>query len=116
MKTTSLPSRNSRNRSPVGRGLLLIPFVLACFSLSPEARAVCQDACLTNNNTVQGDDALSKNSGTENTAIGFDVLRDNTTGSDNTATDAWALVLNTTGYGNTANGDSALTVNTTGGS
>jgi Chaperone of endosialidase len=116
MKTTTLSLKHSMNRTSYRLALLLIPLVLACFALSPQARATCQDACLTNNNTVQGDDALSKNSGTDNTAIGFHVLRDNTAGSDNTATGALALVLNTTGYGNTANGDSALTVNTTGGS
>ena len=30
----------------------------ACFAFSPEADAACQEGCLTNNNTVLGDDAL----------------------------------------------------------
>src|SRR5713226_9289324 len=51
MKTTTLPLRNLMNRSPL-RAFLLIPFVLACFGLSPQARAVCQEGCdLSNNNT-----------------------------------------------------------------
>src|SRR5262249_4357458 len=59
-------------------------FAFACFGLLPQARATCQDACLTNNNTVQGDDALiSLTSGAENTAVGSSTLDSNTTGSDN---------------------------------
>src|SRR5260370_22675582 len=44
MKTTTLPLRNLMNRSPL-RPFLLIPFVLACFALSPQARAVCEEGC-----------------------------------------------------------------------
>jgi hypothetical protein len=33
-------------------------FAFACFALSPRAQAACQDGCLANQNTVQGDDAL----------------------------------------------------------
>ena len=61
-------------------------FALACFALSPQARAVCQDACLTNSNTVQGEDALiSLTSGIQNTAMGFQALFGDTTGDNNTA-------------------------------
>src|SRR6267142_1581386 len=59
---------------------VLIALTLGCFALSPQARAVCQDACLTNNNTVQGDDALiSLTTGADNSAIGQGALNTNTT-------------------------------------
>ena len=46
-------------------------FAFACLALAPQARAVCQDACLPNHNTVQGDDALfSLTTGIGDTAIG----------------------------------------------
>jgi len=90
-------------------------FALACFTLSPQARAVCQDACLTNSNTVQGDDALiSLTTGTDNTAIGFNALLSNTTGAGNIAIGSVALGANTGGTENTATGVFALTANTTG--
>jgi hypothetical protein len=115
MKTTILPLRNLMNRSPL-RAFLLIPLVLACFALSPQARAVCQEGCDTVNfNTFLGDDALVNNTtGFGNTAIGSSALASNTTGTDNTATGYAALYSNTTGYLNTAIGEAALTFNTTG--
>ena len=105
-------------------------------TVSPQAQATCQDACLTNDNTVQGDDALiSLTTGTDNTAIGFDALYSNTSGfwntaigsgalfsniggidpegNYNTATGVEALYSNTTGSNNTANGFNALYSNTT---
>jgi hypothetical protein len=106
--------------------------VFACFAHSQPALATCQEGCLTNNNTVLGDDALLGNTtgnrntatgfqtllnnttGLENTAIGHAALYSNTTGSVNTAVGANALQDNTTGNGNTATGDSALLENTTG--
>jgi hypothetical protein len=70
-------------------------FVLACFALSPQARAVCQDGCLTNDNTVLGDGALIKLTyGRYNTATGFNALMSNTEGDDNTANGFKALWLN----------------------
>jgi hypothetical protein len=88
---------------------------LACFGLSPQARAVCQDACLTNFNTVQGNDALfSLTFGVENTAIGFGALFSDTSGSDNTAIGFRALSSDTTGRTNTAIGSAALFRNRTG--
>jgi hypothetical protein len=108
-------------------------FALACFALSPQAGATCQDACLTNNNTVQGDNALiSLTTGTDNTAIGFNALYTDTIsgnntavgsyalysdtigGGDNTATGAFALQANASGFGNTAIGSQALLNSTTG--
>ena len=103
------------NRSPLLRAFLLIPLVLACFALSPQARAVCQEGCLTNQNTALGDDALLNNAGDNNTAVGFDALLNNTTGFFNTAVGANALNANTVGIENTAIGNQALFFNTTGG-
>jgi hypothetical protein len=100
--------------------LVLIALTLACFALSPQAQATCQDACLSNNNTVQGDDALiSLTTGTNNTAIGFQALYSNVggvgfDGSYNTATGSGAMEANTTGFNNTATGIGALVFNTTG--
>ena len=102
-------------QSPLRLGFLLIPLALGCFALSPHARAVCQEGCLTNNNTVLGDDALfSVTTGFDNTALGFEALFSLTTGSANTATGWTALQNNTTGFNNTANGSNSLARNTTG--
>jgi Chaperone of endosialidase len=91
-------------------------FALACFALSPQARAVCQEGCdLTNDNTFLGEDVLVNNTtGAGNTAVGFDALLDNTTGFDNTATGVGALLNNTIGSENTANGAEALLSNGSG--
>jgi len=127
MKTTTLSSKHSRNRS----SWLLIPLALACFALSPQARATCQEGCGTTNNTFLGDNALISNiTSNDNTAIGFQALLSNTTGNyntaigsqalynnnayDNTATGVQALYNNATGSVNTANGFRALLSNTTG--
>jgi hypothetical protein len=102
------------NRSPL-RAFLLIPLVLACFALSPQARAVCQEGCLTLENTVLGNDALASNTtGERNTAIGSAALFSNTTAFNNTATGFEALQLNTTGTNNTATGADAMEINTSG--
>jgi hypothetical protein len=105
------------NRAPCRLALVLIPLVLACFALVPQARATCQEGCGTHFNTVLGDEALVNNtSGVFNTAIGSGALTFNTTGFDNTGTGANALTSNTTGYANTAIGEGALHMNTTGNS
>jgi hypothetical protein len=103
------------NRSRLRRGLFLTALVLACFGLSPQARAVCQEGCDgNNNNTFLGDDALINNTtGNSNTAIGLDALFSNTIGSDNTAIGFNALENNTTGISNIAIGAFALGNNTT---
>ena len=82
------------------RGVLLIPFALACFALSSQARATCQQGC--------GFPDPS------NTFLGQDTLISNTIGSDNTAVGSDALYNNTSGFQNTAMGDQALYNNTTG--
>jgi hypothetical protein len=130
MKTTTLPLKHSMNRGSFRLVLLLIPLALGGFALSPQARATCQEGCLTDQNTVLGDDALLNNFGSDNTAIGFNALLINTDGSDNTAigdsalfnndgsfntaTGSFAHYFNTTGSFNTATGLSALQSNTTG--
>jgi uncharacterized coiled-coil protein SlyX len=94
---------------------VLVALAFACFALVPQARAVCQEGCLSSNNTALGEDALISNTtGFDNTAIGLDALFSNTTGSANTATGWTALQSNTTGFNNTANGSNSLARNTTG--
>jgi Chaperone of endosialidase len=93
---------------------VLIALMLGCFGLLPQARAVCQEGCLTDQNTVLGDDALLNNTGMFNTAIGSNGLLNNTTGSYNTATGSNVLLNNTTGFYNTATGHAALVAKTTG--
>ena len=94
---------------------VLVAVAFACFALVPQARAVCQEGCLSSNNTALGEDALISNTtGFDNTAIGLDALFSNTTGSANTATGWTALQSNTTGFNNTANGSNSLARNTTG--
>lgn len=90
-------------------------FALACFALSPQARAVCQDGC-DSGNTFLGEEALANNSpsGFYNTAIGFWALLSNTDGDNNIAVGNSALKDNTTGNYNTATGDNTLGNNTTG--
>jgi len=102
------------NPSPVRRVFLLIPLVLICFALSPQARAVCQQGCLTDQNTVLGDNALLNNTGIGNTAIGDDALLSNTAGFSNTAVGHLALANNIMGNFNAAVGNNALNFNTTG--
>ena len=101
--------------SPLRHGSFFTALVLACFAFAPQARAVCQEGCLTNTNTVLGDDALLSNTtGNSNTAIGFQALINNTNGFGNTAAGWQALSSNTTGAFNTATGVVALQDNTTG--
>jgi hypothetical protein len=118
MKTKTSSTTNSMNGSSRHCGTLaavLITLVLVCFALSPAARAACQEGCLTNDNTVLGDDALfSLTTGFSNTALGFNALSSNTIGRENTATGDQALLDNTEGYENTASGTNALSSNTEG--
>jgi len=100
--------------SPLRSGFLLITLALACFALSPQARAVCEEGCDTNANTFLGDGALANTTtGAENTATGAGALGLNTAGSRNTASGSGALQNNTTGSDNTAIGFATLSRNTT---
>jgi hypothetical protein len=94
----------------------LVPLALACFALTPQARAQdCRQGCdLGLSSTFLGEAALLFNSGDANTAVGAEALNFNTTGRFNTATGAGALQSNTTGGFNTATGTVALSSNTTG--
>jgi hypothetical protein len=114
MKTIILLFRNSMKRSLLRRSLFIIP-LLASLALSPTGRSACQEGCLTNQNTVLGDDALLSNTtGVSNTAIGFNALYGNTQGINNTAIGGTALFSNTNGFDNVAVGYGALLSNTTG--
>jgi hypothetical protein len=110
--------RNSISPATAGRGFLLLPLALACFALSPTARAVtpAPDGGYPGNNTAEGTNALlNLTTGANNTATGFGALLSNTSGGSNTATGVDALFNNTTGTQNTATGVEALANNTTGG-
>ena len=77
----------------------------ACFVLSPQARAACEEGCdPVNFNTFFGEDALLDHSGVSNTAIGVSALVSNTTGIDNTAIGFQTLFSNSTGGANTERG------------
>jgi uncharacterized coiled-coil protein SlyX len=115
MKTEALLTTNSMNRSSLRSGFLLIAVAFAWFAPAPVARAACQQGCLTNNNTVLGDDALLSNTaGNSDTAIGFQALFSNISGWENTATGDTALFSNTTGWRNTATGVRSLYSNANG--
>ena len=104
------------NRSPL-RAFLVIPFVLACFALSPSALAVtpAPDGGYPGNNTAEGEDALfSLTAGVNNTAIGAEALYLITSGQSNTAIGQQALHQSTTGNYNTALGFQTLWSNTIG--
>ena len=131
MYTTTAPLSNSIDPLRLLSGFILIPLALACFALSPTARA--EDGGLPNDSTAEGINALvnQNNSGAYNTAMGFSALGALTSASNNTAigyeallnnqadsntATGWrALYSNTNGGGNTADGYSALQSNTTGG-
>jgi hypothetical protein len=97
MKMTTFPLKHSMNCSHCPLASLLIPLALACFALSPDAKAVCENGCGTIRNTFLGDDALLSNTtGNDNTAIGLEALVSNQTGSANTANGHNALALGPT--------------------
>ncbi len=106
---------NSHSRPPLRCGFLLIGLVLAWFTLAPQARAVCQEACLTNDNTAFGEDTLiNVTTGTDNVALGHSALSSDTTGLNNTAAGDDALTVNVSGFNNTGIGWHALDSNTIG--
>ena len=79
---------------------LVFLVAFACFPVALEAQVVFQEGCLTNENTVLGDDALlSLTSGAWNTALGFDALSSNTTGNFKPATGVLALSSQATANG-----------------
>jgi hypothetical protein len=111
------------NRTPYQLGLLLIPLVLACFALSPQARAVDPppDGGYPGFNTAEGQNALlGLTTGVANTGVGWYSLWSNTDGSFNTGVGTGTLLFNVgnqstfDGVSNTAIGAAALLLNTTG--
>jgi hypothetical protein len=114
MKTTTLSLGNLMNRLPLPA--FLFPFVLACFVLLPQVRAVSPspDGCYNNFTTAEGCDALnSLTTGSGNTALGWRSLFLDSTGSSNTGVGGGALALNNADS-NTAVGAAALLLNTIG--
>src|SRR5207237_462099 len=107
-KMATLFTIHSIIRSPWRCGFLLIPLVLACLMLSSTAEAA------PSTDTSYGTQALPNKSGVNDTAFGFQALKNNTIGGCNTATGSQALLNNTEGATNTANGGLALFSNTFG--
>src|SRR5215471_11194506 len=101
LATTSLATKLTRC-SPLRRAFFLTLLMLGCLALSPAAQSAPKD------NTSLGSMALSKTTGTDDTALGFQALPSNTTGSFNSATGSQALFNNTTGLASTAVGFQAL--------
>jgi len=114
-------------------GQVTLIFTLACFALSPTARAVtpAPDGGYPNDNTAEGEDALfdlDVNNSTDNTAVGFDAMSLTTVTVGNTAVGSQAmefagsggfnvgigfesLFQNGSGEDNTAVGSSAMGLN-----
>ncbi len=114
LKTTNQSARNAISFSPLRRGLLLIPLVLACFGFAPGMQAATEGD-LGKGNTVEGSGALqSLTTGIHDTALGYQTLFLDTIGNYNTATGSQAL-RNNTADNNTADGFQALLKSTTGG-
>src|SRR5882724_6405193 len=110
MKTTTLQLKRSINRSSCALALLLVPLALACFSLSPTARAVtpAPDQCPPNFNARTGCHSLyDLTTGVGNAALGWHALAENSDASFSTGIGAGALSTNS-GDSNTAVGAAAL--------
>ena len=95
--TTAIAPIREPVRRSVWRRYLLIA-ALASFVVSSVARAECRDGCEGNDNTFQGEEALSNlTTGVANTAVGADALFSLTTGVNNTAIGTDALYRLRTG-------------------
>jgi hypothetical protein len=107
---------NYTNQKFNGSVFLLVALALACFAISPVAKAVvpAPDGGYPGFTTAEGDKALfSLTSGAGNTGIGWYSLFSVGAGNFNTGVGAGTLVLNT-GDSNTAVGAAALLLNTSG--
>ncbi|PYK45329.1 MAG: hypothetical protein DME53_05540 [Verrucomicrobia bacterium] len=94
-------------------GQVTLIFTLACFALSPTARAVtpAPDGGYPNDNTAEGEDALfdlDVNNSTDNTAVGFDAMSLTTVTFGNTAVGSQAMEFAGSGSFNVAIGFEAL--------
>jgi hypothetical protein len=91
---------------------------LGCLALLPETQAVepaAPDIVLANGNTAEGHLALAGlTTGIDNSAFGFNSLRNNGAANYNTGVGSGALFSNTTGSNNAADGTFAMAANTTG--
>src|SRR5205823_1728385 len=108
-RTITLQTKNSIPRLPWSHALLFVPLTLACFALSPAARAVtpAPDGFYLNQNTAEGEDALfslttgfGNTIGASNTASGFNALFHNTSGNSNIGLGDQAGINLTTGSNN----------------
>lgn len=116
LKTLVSCGRDPARSLPFRRGFLLIPLVLAGFTLGQVQAAVDNPdpgGVFPNGQTADGQGALSGSTGFYNSAFGFLALLSNGASSFNTGVGAGTLLLNT-GLENTAVGAGALLTNTTG--
>jgi hypothetical protein len=106
--------KRSINRSPLRCGFFTLAIALCWCALAPPLKAQCPTFCDggVGGNTAVGNNALTNvnpaASGINNTALGFNALRDDTSGQYNVAVGSFALASNTTGDFNMAVGTEAL--------
>jgi hypothetical protein len=109
---TTLTKTNSIHRSPLLRGLLLIPLLLACFALLPRVQAAPDPAAIPGGNTRDGAGSLaSRTTGINNSAFGTNALNKLTMGNNNAAQGNSAQFSLTDGNKNSALGVLALRLN-----
>ena len=107
--------------NPSGRAFVAVAAALAILVTSPLNTVLAvdppPDGGYPNNNTAEGNDALSNDApGADNTAIGFNALKSVVSpGSANIGVGSYTLSGTTTGSANIAMGFQALTSTTTGG-
>jgi hypothetical protein len=109
---TTLTKTNSIHRSPLQRGLLLIPLLLACFALLPRVQAAPDPAAPPPSNTRDGQGSMAHiSTGINNSAFGTYALNKLTIGNNNAAQGNSALFSDVDGTGNTGLGVLALRLN-----
>jgi hypothetical protein len=109
---TTLTKTNSIHRSPLQRGLLLIPLLLACFALLPRVQAAPDPAAPPPSNTRDGQGSMAHiSTGINNSAFGTNALNKLTIGNNNAAQGNSALFSDVDGTGNTGLGVLALRLN-----
>jgi uncharacterized coiled-coil protein SlyX len=112
------PPGKERKTTMMPHKLILIPLLLACFGLLPNAQATDPESALPNGNTADGVDVLGNlSTGAWNSGFGYKALEAETSGSLNTAVGIRALSKNDGAAGamaNTAVGMMALFSNTGG--
>jgi Chaperone of endosialidase len=112
LQTATLRLTNSIHRSPLLRGLLFIPLLLACFALLPRMQAAPDPAAIPGGNTRDGAGSLaSRTTGINNSAFGTNALNKLTIGNNNAAQGNSAQFSLIDGDKNTALGVLALRLN-----